>query len=358
MIADGSVAARDPAPKHAHAAVGAAERLQAVENGLAVMQHAGGGVQRERRVRDDARVMPAGARPRIHEEHVVGEDFAELQRVVGGRGVRRVVWVMAMSDMVSSRVGPDLGQYYCHLSLRACKCFFRPFRPNGKSRNRIASHARLPTYSYVPKGDHAGSEASTGVTTGVRCSPSRRWYKARATPRPSRLRGFRARTSARGRSARRSALHQPAIGEDDAHPSHRDASRRWRIGRVAGIRVKAIRSPRGDHTGVAYRPLPKLMRCGAAAAGAHDVDLLVAAAIGGEGDLRAVRADSRADVIDAGLVSRREVRLRRSMAMMSEPPSSATVMITRLPSGEKRGAKVMPGKSPSSSAGRMSRSNR
>jgi hypothetical protein len=50
------------------------------------------------------------------------------------------------------------------------------------------------------------------------------------------------------------------------------------------------------------------------------------------------------------LVSRVVVRLRRSIAKMLELPSSRSrLMITFCPSGEKRGAKVMPGKLPTTS---------
>ena len=47
------------------------------------------------------------------------------------------------------------------------------------------------------------------------------------------------------------------------------------------------------------------------------------------------------------LVNRRGDRLPRSIATMSDPPPFATDMITPLPSGEKRGANVIPAKSPS-----------
>ena len=50
------------------------------------------------------------------------------------------------------------------------------------------------------------------------------------------------------------------------------------------------------------------------------------------------------------LVSRVVVRLLRSMAKMFELPSSRSrLMMTFCPSGEKRGANVMPGKLPTSS---------
>ena len=70
--------------EQADLAVGAAERLQAVEDRLAVVQDAGGGVQGERRVRLDARIMPALPGLIVHQEHVVGEDFSERQRLIGG----------------------------------------------------------------------------------------------------------------------------------------------------------------------------------------------------------------------------------------------------------------------------------
>ena len=57
-----------------HAAVLAAERLQPVEDRLAVVQHAGGRIQGERPVGHDARIVPAFALVVVHQEHVVGED--------------------------------------------------------------------------------------------------------------------------------------------------------------------------------------------------------------------------------------------------------------------------------------------
>ncbi len=45
--------------EQANLSVSAAERLQAVEDRLAVMQHAGCGIQDERAIRDDPRIMPA-----------------------------------------------------------------------------------------------------------------------------------------------------------------------------------------------------------------------------------------------------------------------------------------------------------
>ena len=72
------------------AAVGATERLQPVEDRLAVMQHTGRGIQGEWRVGDDARVVPAFARVVVHQEHMVREHLAEAQRLVrrrlAGRG--------------------------------------------------------------------------------------------------------------------------------------------------------------------------------------------------------------------------------------------------------------------------------
>ena len=70
--------------EQAYLAVMASERLEAVEDRLAVMQDAGGGIQDERRVGDDARVVPALPFLIVHQEHVVGEDLAERQRVIGG----------------------------------------------------------------------------------------------------------------------------------------------------------------------------------------------------------------------------------------------------------------------------------
>ena len=51
-------------------------------------------------------------------------------------------------------------------------------------------------------------------------------------------------------------------------------------------------------------------------------------------------------------------RVRRSIEKMSELPLFARLMITALPSGEKRGANVMPGKSPRTSCWPVSMLNR
>ena len=51
-------------------------------------------------------------------------------------------------------------------------------------------------------------------------------------------------------------------------------------------------------------------------------------------------------------------RVRRSSAKMLLAPFSARLNTTRLPSGEKRGAKVMPGKSPIASCWPLSMLNR
>ena len=74
--------------KQADLAILAAEGFQAVEDRLAVVQHAGGGIQRERRVWLDAGIVPALPVLVVHQEHVVGEDLSECQRLVG-RGLFR-----------------------------------------------------------------------------------------------------------------------------------------------------------------------------------------------------------------------------------------------------------------------------
>ena len=71
--------------EQADLAVAATERLQAVEDRLAVVQDAAGGVQGEWPVRLDAWVMPALPGLVVHQEHVVGEDLSECQRLIGGR---------------------------------------------------------------------------------------------------------------------------------------------------------------------------------------------------------------------------------------------------------------------------------
>ena len=60
-----------------NAAVLATERLQPVEDRLAVVQHTSGGIQGERPVRHNAWIVPAFALMEVHQEHVVGEDLAE-----------------------------------------------------------------------------------------------------------------------------------------------------------------------------------------------------------------------------------------------------------------------------------------
>jgi len=65
-----------------HAAVLATERLQPVEDRLAIVQHAGGRIQGERPVRHNARIMPALTLMEVHQEHVVGEDAAEGERLI------------------------------------------------------------------------------------------------------------------------------------------------------------------------------------------------------------------------------------------------------------------------------------
>ena len=53
--------------------VGAAERLEAVEHLLGVVEHRRGGVERERPVRNDARIEPAALALPVGDRHVVGE---------------------------------------------------------------------------------------------------------------------------------------------------------------------------------------------------------------------------------------------------------------------------------------------
>ena len=76
--------------EQANLPVGAAKRLAPVEDRLPVMQHASSRIHGERRVGDDARVVPALPLVVLHHEHVVGEDRSERQRLIGrglfGRG--------------------------------------------------------------------------------------------------------------------------------------------------------------------------------------------------------------------------------------------------------------------------------
>src|SRR5215472_6051143 len=64
-------------------AVAAAKRLQAVEHGLSVMQHRRCGIDGEGLVGHDPWIVPAPALGVVQLKHVVGEDGAELQGVVG-----------------------------------------------------------------------------------------------------------------------------------------------------------------------------------------------------------------------------------------------------------------------------------
>src|SRR5205807_1367815 len=69
-------------PKEPDRAVPAAEGLEPLEQRLAVMQDGCGRVEREGRVRLDARVVPALLFLEVGDEHVVGEDVAEGEVLV------------------------------------------------------------------------------------------------------------------------------------------------------------------------------------------------------------------------------------------------------------------------------------
>ena len=63
--------------------------LHALKALLGVVKHHGGGVQGQGAVGHDAGVVPALALVIVHDEHMVGEDFAEAQlALVGGLGLR------------------------------------------------------------------------------------------------------------------------------------------------------------------------------------------------------------------------------------------------------------------------------
>src|SRR5437773_5585742 len=62
----------------------AAERLESVEDGLGVVEDGGRGVEGDRGVRLDPRVVPALLLLELGEEHVVGEDGAEAELVILG----------------------------------------------------------------------------------------------------------------------------------------------------------------------------------------------------------------------------------------------------------------------------------
>ena len=63
-------------------AVAAPERLEAVEHLLRVVKHRGRGIERERAVRNDARIEPAPLAVVVDHRHVVGEGPAEDQLAV------------------------------------------------------------------------------------------------------------------------------------------------------------------------------------------------------------------------------------------------------------------------------------
>ncbi len=67
----------------------AAERLEPVEDRLAVVQHRGRGIEAERPVGFDAGVEPAAAFLVVHQEHVVGQHLAETQRIIRRLRLRR-----------------------------------------------------------------------------------------------------------------------------------------------------------------------------------------------------------------------------------------------------------------------------
>ena len=62
-----------------HGVVRSAVGFHALKDLLRIVEHDGSRVQRERRVGDDAGVMPAFALRIIHHEHMVGELFAKAQ---------------------------------------------------------------------------------------------------------------------------------------------------------------------------------------------------------------------------------------------------------------------------------------
>src|SRR5262249_5149678 len=70
-------------------AVAAAERLEPLEEPLAVVQDGGRRVERERAIGLDSRVVPALLLFEVHDEHVVGEELTEPQLAVLGLGLPR-----------------------------------------------------------------------------------------------------------------------------------------------------------------------------------------------------------------------------------------------------------------------------
>ena len=70
-------------------AVGAAERLEAVEHLLGVVEHRRGGIERKRPVGNDARIEPAALALPVGDRHVIGEGAAEDQLAVLGTRLSR-----------------------------------------------------------------------------------------------------------------------------------------------------------------------------------------------------------------------------------------------------------------------------
>src|ERR1700722_4175710 len=116
---------------------------------------------------------------------------------------------------------------------------------------------------HAARGDHAGSEAAVGVPTTRSLKPvmsidTRREEKPE--PRLSRPAACRQNIRTRPFGAK--------VGPSTEKPSDRMRSPEpsgcmtpiEKLPASPPNRVKAMRSPRGDHTGVAYRPDPKLIR--------------------------------------------------------------------------------------------------
>src|SRR4051812_40554642 len=118
------------------------------------------------------------------------------------------------------------------------------------------SLANQPPPVLCSEGDQAGSEASPGVITRRSFRPVTSTDQIWEPWPPSRVR-VNIRTRPLGAQVGPSSSQPEEISRSPP-PS----------GRITPISkrppsclVKAIRSPRGDHTGVPLRPAPKLMRC-------------------------------------------------------------------------------------------------
>ena len=74
-----------------NAAVHGTVCLHAFKHGLSIMQAHGGGLQLNRPIGDDARIMPALPEIIVHHEHVIGKNPTKGQRIAGSRLFLRIL---------------------------------------------------------------------------------------------------------------------------------------------------------------------------------------------------------------------------------------------------------------------------